>query len=82
MSNRDKAGRRITTETPIKICDEFWSEFILIAQFIHRLHPEAEIADVFEWFRQEDLGGTEYSPALLKRVDREIATDLRYEIAS
>lgn len=105
MSKMTRQEGGIKTETPTKICDEFWSEFVLIAEYVQRLNnkaikqavieniwlredeqipipAEAEIADVFEWIRRQDLGGVKFSSALLERVDREINTDLRYEIAS
>lgn len=66
-------------DAPIKVCEEFWSEFILIAQYLHRIDDNAEIVDVFDWLRLKDLGGQAFSAALLKRVDREVATDCANE---
>jgi hypothetical protein len=58
-----------------KINEDVWSEFILVADYLYRKNQDAEIADVFEWFRRNDLDGEEYSPSLLKRVTREVETE-------
>lgn len=58
-----------------KIHEDTWSEFLLVANYLYRNNEDAEIADVFEFFRLKDMGGREYSPALLKRVTREVETD-------
>lgn len=61
--------------TGVVICEDTWSEFILIAEYLFRTNNEAEVADVFEWFRMEDLGGEQYSLATMKRATREVVTD-------
>lgn len=57
------------------ICEDAWSEFILVAQYLFRQNREAEIADVFEFLRVKDMGGLEYSASLMKRVTREVVTE-------
>lgn len=57
------------------ICEDTWSEFILVAQYLFRENSEAEVADVFEFLRVKDMGGLEYSPGLMKRVTREVVTE-------
>lgn len=58
-----------------KICEDTWSEFVLIAQYLYRKNNAAEIADVFEFLRVKDMGGLEYSASLMKRVTREVVTE-------
>lgn len=58
-----------------KINADVWSEFVLIANYLYQENEDAEIADVFEFFRTKDMGGQEYSPGLLKRVTREVETE-------
>ncbi len=62
-------------EGGIKIHEDVWSEFILIANYLYRSDENAEVADVFEFFRMKDLGGEEYSTATLKRAIREVETE-------
>jgi hypothetical protein len=72
LSQLDKAeggGRTIIHENA-------WYEFILIAQYLYKVNPDAEVADVFEFLRMKDMGGTPITAGLLKRVNREIATEL------
>lgn len=59
-----------------KIHPDAWYEIVLVAQYLYREDEEAEIADVFEWLRLKTMDGTPISPGLLKRVNREIATEL------
>ena len=75
---RGRRERRLI-ESPIELCEEFWSEFILVAQYLYHMDEESEVADVFEWIRQKDMGGITYSSAMLERVDREVATDCANE---
>lgn len=58
-----------------KINEDVWSEFILVANYLYSKNTDAEIADVFEFFRMHDLGGEAISPSLLKRVTREVETE-------
>lgn len=60
----------------IKIHDDVWSEMVLVAQYLYRIDPEAEIVDVFEFMRCNMYGGDPYSASTIKRADREVATDL------
>lgn len=62
-------------EGGVKINDDVWAEFILVAKYLHSKNNEAEIADVFEFFRLHDLGGDPISPSLWKRVTREVETE-------
>ena len=59
----------------IKINSDVWSEFILVANYLYRNNEDAEVADVFEFFRMKDLGGDEYSASTLKRAIREVETE-------
>lgn len=54
---------------------DVWSEFILVANYLYRNNENAEVADVFEFFRMKDLGGEEYSASTLKRAIREVETE-------
>jgi hypothetical protein len=72
----DKAARDKTKRGRTTIHSDAWYEWVLVAQYLFRADPEAEIADVFEWFRTRDLGGTPITAGLLARVNREVATEL------
>jgi hypothetical protein len=72
LSHPDKAEARGRT----KIHQDAWYEWIIVANYLFRKDAEAEIADVFEWLRIHDLGGTPITSGLLARVNREIATEL------
>lgn len=62
-------------ERGTKIHEDVWSEFILVANYLYRNNVDAEVADVFEFFRMKDLGGEEYSASTLRRAIREVETE-------
>jgi hypothetical protein len=66
----DKAG-----EGGIKIHEDVWAEFVLVAKYLVNTESDPEIADIFEFFRIHDYDGEAYSPSLLKRVTREVETE-------
>jgi hypothetical protein len=61
------------------ISEAGWHDWILFAQHVYRENPDADICDVFDWVRIKVLGGYEYTEAVLKRADREVATDIAME---
>lgn len=41
----------------MKICEDFWEEFLLVAKFLYKQDREADIYDVFNYIRVEYNGG-------------------------
>ena len=56
----------------MKICEEFWDEFLLIAKMLYLINREADIYDVFEYIRCNQQGASPYGANFLKRIDAEI----------
>jgi hypothetical protein len=56
----------------MKICEEFWDEFLLNAKLVYLLDREADIYDVFEFIRYHQQGASPFSENFLKRIDAEI----------
>lgn len=52
--------------------ESFWEDFVLLARVCYMHDPEATIYDVFSTWRTKVLGGWEFSPELLARVDAQI----------
>lgn len=63
----------------MKICDEFWTDFITVANILYARDEEAEVYDVFEFIRIYMHGEKPYSQGLLDRVDREIEKEIEKE---
>jgi hypothetical protein len=76
-SSHGSAGKgQGDSEKRVKINEDIWQEWVLIAQYLYRMDEEAEIADMFEFFRTYVYGGEPYSKSTLARADREVATDI------
>lgn len=63
------------------ICDAFWDEFLIAAKAVHRLNPEADLFDAFNFVREQFLGGwsmLEDSP-FIKNIDAEIEREYQKE---
>jgi hypothetical protein len=64
---------------PSRICDQFWSDFITVANILYDRNEEADIYEVFEFIRIYLHGEKPYSQGLLNRVDGEIRRDIERE---
>ena len=60
----------------MKICDEFWFEFMKWAVPMYKIRPESDIYDVFVWIRELQQGSTPFSDSFLAIIDAEIEKDL------
>ncbi len=56
----------------MKICDEFWDEFMKWAEPMNRIKDDAEIYDVFNWLRELQQGSVPYSEKFIAKLDLEI----------
>jgi hypothetical protein len=56
----------------VKLCEEFWDEFLIMAKLLYMMDDRAEIYDVFEFIRQRQQGSGPYKGEFLKRIDMEI----------
>ena len=56
----------------MKLCEEFWDEFLTMAKALYVRDDRAEIYDVFEVIRQRQQGSGPYKGEFLKRIDAEI----------
>jgi hypothetical protein len=56
----------------MKICEEFWDEFMVTAKMLYMLNEEADIYDVFEYLRSHQQGASAYGYEFLRRIDAEI----------
>lgn len=60
----------------MKICEEFWDEFIRWAVPFAKVKPDADIYDVFMWIREQQQGSSPYSENFVKKIDAEIEREL------
>ena len=67
QGNTDKAdaGRGI------KICDDFWDDFLNLSLAFIKFKPDVTIYDVFNFMREQN-GGTSYSQSFLDMIDTEV----------
>jgi len=56
----------------MKICEEFWDEFLVTAKMLYLMDGEADVYDVFEYLRSHQQGAGPYGEAFLRRIDAEI----------
>jgi hypothetical protein len=56
----------------MKICDDFWHEFMRWAIPMNKVKKDADIYDVLVWIRQQQPGSTPYSEKFLEKIDKEI----------
>jgi len=56
----------------MKICEEFWDEFLMTAKLLYQYDREADIYDVFNFIRCRQQGSSQYGVNFLKRIDAEI----------
>lgn len=60
----------------MKICDDFWHEFMRWAVPMNKVKKDADIYDVFEWLRRQQPGSSPYSEAFINKIDKEIEKEL------
>lgn len=63
----------------MKICDEFWDEFMRWAIPMNKFKDDADIYDVFIWIRNNRPGAIPLSDSLIARVDKEIEREIARE---
>lgn len=60
----------------MKICDDFWDEFMRWAIPFKNVKEDADIYDVFDWIRSRQPGASAYSEKFLEKIDKEIEKEL------
>jgi len=60
----------------IKIDDDVWSEFLVFAKYLCKIHEDPDLYDLFDWIRVNENSGQPYGAGLLARVDSEIVKEL------
>ena len=60
----------------MKICAEFWDEFMHWAIPMRKVKPDADIYDVFEWIRSNQQGAMPYSENFLATIDLQIEKEI------
>ena len=55
--------------------ESFWEDFVLYAKVCVLHDPEATIYDVFDTLRTKKLGGWEFSPELIEKIDAQIEVE-------
>ncbi len=58
-------------EGSIKICEDFWNDFLNLSLAFVKFKPDATIYDVFNFMREQN-GGATYSQSFLDMVDADI----------
>jgi hypothetical protein len=59
----------------MKICSEFWDEFINFAKLLYKYMPDPEVYDVLMFIRELN-GSQPFSDSLLKTIDGQIEREL------
>ena len=59
-------------ERKTMINDKFWEDFTLLARVCYLHDSESDLFDVFDTMRTKILGGWEYTPDFLAKLDRKI----------
>lgn len=62
-------------EEKVVIGDEFWDNFVLMSKVCLLRDKEATIYDVFDTLRTRLMGGTDFSPELIAKLDAEIEAE-------
>lgn len=63
----------------IKICDDFWDDFIGLARAFYKFRPETDFYDIFNFIREQN-GGTSYSVDFLEMIDGEVEREYQKEL--
>jgi hypothetical protein len=77
---KDKAiGDKAERERGVKICDDFWHQFLGLSLAFVKFKPEADIYDIFNFMREQN-GGTSYSESFLDTIDAEVEAEYRKDL--
>jgi hypothetical protein len=77
---RDKAiGDKAKQERGVKICDDFWHQFLGLSLAFVKFFPDATIYDIFNFMREQN-GGTSYSQSFLDMIDAEVETEYQKDL--
>jgi len=76
----DKAiGDKADAERGIKICDDFWNDFLNLSLAFVKFKPEATVYDIFNFMREQN-GGTSYSQSFLDMIDADVEREYQKDL--
>lgn len=76
QKRRDKAKQNERLEERKTVINpDFWDRFLIMAKVCYQRDEEADIYDVFEFYRTKFMGGWENSPEQMEKLDEIIAAE-------
>ena len=77
--HKDKAIGDKAEGRGVKICEDFWNDFLNLSLAFVKFKPEATIYDVFNFMREQN-GATAYSESFLKTIDEEVEHEYQKDL--